>query len=148
LTGRTFLWQLIAEQIQRHPWLGAGYGGFWVYNGKAYDSVISQLDWGPPSQAHNGYLDILNDIGIIGFAIFATLIVNHVRNLYRLHVLQRDDIVFFHAALIFAAILINFAESSFLRYTDFWWILVCISIIEVHVQLRRVQLAASPRVQS
>ena len=137
LTGRTFLWRLIFEQIQRHPWFGAGYGGFWVYDGKAYLGVIHQLDWGPPSQAHNGYLDILNDIGIVGFFLFLGVIIAHVRNLYALYRLHLRDSLLFHILLIGTAITINFAESSFIRYTDLWWLLVCASIVEVHVRLQR-----------
>ena len=143
LTGRTFLWQLILEQIHRHPWFGAGYGGFWVYDGKAYLSVIHQLDWGPPSQAHDGYLDILNDIGIVGFVLFLGVIIAHLRNLYALYRLHLKDNLLFHIALIAAAIIINFAESSFIRYTDLWWLLVCASIVEVHVRLQRARLGCT-----
>ncbi|KAA3616256.1 MAG: O-antigen ligase family protein [Calditrichaeota bacterium] len=62
LTGRTQLWGIVLEEFQSHPWFGIGYNGFWT-------STIIDSDW-VTFQAHNGYLDILNELGIIGAALF------------------------------------------------------------------------------
>lgn len=137
LTGRTFLWQLLLDQIRLHPWFGIGYGGFWVDDGNAAKAVIMHLDWGPPNQAHNGYIDVVNDIGYVGAALLFVVFARHIANLVGLYRLHQGRLAAFHAALLFSALIINYAESSFIRNTDFWWILLCISIVATHAHVRR-----------
>lgn len=137
LTGRTFLWQLMADQIHLHPWLGIGYGGFWVDKGDAVKAVIMHLDWGPPNQAHNGYIDVVNDLGFLGAALLLIVFARHILNMAALYHRGQGRLAAFHAALLFSALIINYAESSFIRTTDFWWVLLCISIVAVHAHLQR-----------
>lgn len=133
LTGRTYLWELMVTEIQRHPWFGIGYGGFWT---QQWDSpaqaVILRLTWGPPAQAHSGYIDVVNELGIVGASLLLIVLVQHTVKIIGLFRAGLHDVAAFHAALLFAALSINYAESSLLRTTHFWWIVLCISIITVH----------------
>ncbi len=133
LTGRKYLWELMFLEISKHPWMGIGYGGFWTNGIGASSALVAKLNWGPPVQAHSGYIDILNDIGIIGASIFCVLLAFHSRNIYRLGQISSDRSALFHFAILISALLINYAESSLLRTTHIWWMLVCASIIEVHL---------------
>lgn len=69
LTGRTNFWPLIIDKIRESPWLGYGFGSFWQgLNGpSAY--VWNAADFKAPN-AHNGYLDLLLDLGLVGFSIY------------------------------------------------------------------------------
>ncbi|MEB3829845.1 O-antigen ligase family protein [Phormidium sp. CCY1219] len=82
LTGRTPLWEyLIVEKISLRPWLGYGFHGFWQpWRGKD-NPAANALDgklwmpsgngyWAPP-HAHNGFMEIILDLGLVGFSIFA-----------------------------------------------------------------------------
>lgn len=133
LTGRKYLWELMLLEISKHPWMGIGYGGFWTNGIGASSALVAKLNWGPPVQAHSGYIDILNDIGIIGASIFCVLLAFHSRNIYRLGQISSDRSALFHFAILISALLINYAESSLLRTTHIWWMLVCASIVEVHL---------------
>lgn len=69
-TGRTDLWVSVLDKILERPWLGYGFGGFWLgWNGESAD-VWALNTWGPP-HAHNGFLDLLLDLGLLGFLVFA-----------------------------------------------------------------------------
>ncbi|EIZ77258.1 exopolysaccharide production protein [Novosphingobium sp. Rr 2-17] len=70
LTGRAAIWRPMIQFYLDHPLLGSGYGAYW-------DSSINPLGISADSrgslkdidQGHNGYLDILIQVGFPGFAI-------------------------------------------------------------------------------
>jgi O-antigen ligase len=69
-TGRVPLWQMsIAAALQR-PLLGYGYSAFWNENSRVVQYIWIAVDWEAPS-AHNGYIDIALQIGVLGLALYA-----------------------------------------------------------------------------
>ena len=73
LTGRTELWTFTLNMIATHPLLGFGLSGFWM--GASQDSlnVQTQLGW-RPIYSHNGYLEILLSLGLVGLLLFLVVI--------------------------------------------------------------------------
>ncbi|GAB4530271.1 MAG: O-antigen ligase family protein [Pleurocapsa sp.] len=70
LSGRTFIWQYVWDQIQKHFWFGYGLAAFW--NGFDGPSGYIQLAMRVEVvYAHNGFLDIWLSIGLVGLSIFA-----------------------------------------------------------------------------
>ncbi|MBK7051098.1 MAG: hypothetical protein IPH54_10075 [Rhodoferax sp.] len=59
---------------------GGGYGGFWDISGERILYITRQLGFAP-IQAHNGYLDIFNDLGYIGLALACFILVYYAFNL-------------------------------------------------------------------
>ena len=144
LTGRTALWQLMYAEIDRHAWFGIGYGGFWAGPGGPSSMVAARLNWGPPGQAHSGYIDILNELGYLGLLATTAVIGAHARNIFSIYRSPLKGSAAFHAALLVSAIIINYAESSLFRTTHIWWVVLCASIIEAQTiagGLRRVSEA-------
>ncbi len=78
-SGRTDLWQDAAPLIQSHLWLGYGFGAFWT--GKTVMNFSS--DWNPTS-LHNGYLDTISEIGVVGLALALILFGISLVNAWRL----------------------------------------------------------------
>ena len=74
----------------------------------------------------------MNELGIVGASLLLIVLVQHTVKIIGLFRAGLHDVAAFHAALLFAALSINYAESSLLRTTHFWWIGLCISIITVH----------------
>jgi exopolysaccharide production protein ExoQ len=71
LTGRTDLWQLTTDMIWKQPWIGYGFGGFWQgLNGAESGYILRAVTW-TPSHPHNGYLQLLLDLGILGLSVFS-----------------------------------------------------------------------------
>ncbi|WP_273926502.1 O-antigen ligase family protein [Curvibacter microcysteis] len=141
ISGRFDIWELVIQEIQRHPWLGIGFGSFWMGKGSASQPIIDHMYW-VPFQAHNGYLDVLNELGGMGLLLFAGFIVHHLISLYRLSRFDASEAAF-HGALIAVILVHNATESSFLRGVNFLAVLVVFSSIAVNSSLRRHRLAQS-----
>jgi O-antigen ligase len=74
LTGRTDLWPYLIEYIYQRPWLGWGFTAFWQPSNAAAAEVSAMVGWGFVStEAHNGLLQLLLDVGILGTALFLYL---------------------------------------------------------------------------
>jgi exopolysaccharide production protein ExoQ len=69
LTGRVPLWQVLIEEVGRHPWLGAGFTAFWSSRNIFR---VERLAGFSAVSAHNGYLEELLNTGVVGLAILLT----------------------------------------------------------------------------
>lgn len=78
LTGRTDIWALVIPDIFLKPWLGWGYMTFWSSSNPAAVQISDTLHWSVP-QAHNGLLEMLLNVGLIGTVIFMFLWARTVR---------------------------------------------------------------------
>jgi exopolysaccharide production protein ExoQ len=67
-SGRLPIWEFVIPMIGKRPWLGYGYGIFWLGSG-----APANLFWYWSKQyelhAHNGYLELLLDVGFVGFVL-------------------------------------------------------------------------------
>lgn len=131
LTGRTYLWNLMLREISAHFWFGVGYGGFWLGFEGASGQIVSLVKWGYPGQAHNGYLDILNELGVVGLVLMFIFFIQHIRNIY---VLNRADspLAVLHGFFFLLLLILNLTEATLLRTTNLWWIVFIASVVEVH----------------
>lgn len=122
LTGRTDLWQITWEMIQRYPWLGYGYDGFW--HGLEGPSVTVWLATGwKMTHPHNGFLALWLDLGILGLTLF---LIGFFRSLYRALIWLRssgDAEAFFPVAHLMFLVLANLTESSLLVSNFIPWVL-------------------------
>jgi exopolysaccharide production protein ExoQ len=71
LTGRTDVWDAVLL-LNPSPLLGAGYESFWL--GRRLAVLWSEFWWGP-NQAHNGYLEVYLNLGVIGLGILSLVII-------------------------------------------------------------------------
>jgi O-antigen ligase len=87
LTGRTEIWGLLAEHIQSNPLLGTGYAAYWtagpIAGTESYE-FVRRLGSFYPGSAHNGYLEVLNDLGWVGLCCLAGFIAVYIRQSLRL----------------------------------------------------------------
>lgn len=131
LTGRTALWRMMGYEIDRHPWFGIGYGSFWLGLEGQSALIVRFFSW-QPGQAHNGYIDVVNELGYVGLTLLIASFVSHMTNLWHLYRADEQLTAVFHFAILAAALVLNVSESSVLRTTHLWWIILTISIVEVH----------------
>jgi len=78
LTGRTYLWAYVLIEIAQTPLLGYGYSVFWSPNNAAAAEISTILGW-TVAHAHNGLLEMLLNVGIVGTALFIFLWARNVR---------------------------------------------------------------------
>jgi O-antigen ligase len=84
-TGRSEIWAIIVERIHQNPLLGVGYGAYWtgpVPTSPSYEFIWRMGSFYPGS-AHNGYLDVANDLGGSGLVVLLGYIVTHLRQTLR-----------------------------------------------------------------
>jgi putative inorganic carbon (HCO3(-)) transporter len=72
---RLALWATAASVFVEHPLLGAGYGTF----RSLYDDYLPQIEGGQ-LDAHNIYLQLLAETGVLGFFAFLALMVAFLRS--------------------------------------------------------------------
>ncbi|WP_380784397.1 O-antigen ligase family protein [Sphingomonas sp. R86520] len=75
-TGRTQIWSALVRAYAYRPWLGIGYGSFWDLGPEGPITAYA-IGWVTTvSQGHNGYLDMLAQVGAPGTLIllFAVLV--------------------------------------------------------------------------
>lgn len=73
LTGRTETWEQLVPVVKSQPFLGVGFGSFWT---------TARRDLYEMSHGHNGYLDILLELGAVGLAFYAALLLSCGRKLH------------------------------------------------------------------
>jgi len=73
LTGRTEIWASLMRLSDKHPWLGYGYKAFWTPTSVPAAVVRMETHWGVPS-AHNGWLDLLIQLGWVGVIMFSIVL--------------------------------------------------------------------------
>jgi exopolysaccharide production protein ExoQ len=74
LTGRTGLWSVVIELIEQRPLVGWGYRAMWQVD-DATTKMVDDLtgNWGVTS-AHNGFLEITLELGLLGLFIILAII--------------------------------------------------------------------------
>jgi len=78
-TGRTEIWSVLTEHIREHPLLGTGYGAYW----SGASSPFARMNAFYPGSAHNGYLEVLNDLGWVGLLCLLGCIWSYARQSLR-----------------------------------------------------------------
>lgn len=135
-TGRDYIWNFVFSKM-RGNWLGGyGFGGFWDIGPQSpsvkYGSFIAILN-----QAHNGYLDMLLNIGMAGASLYFVCIGYF---LYLIDKFKSSDpnIVSMCWLILVFSLLHNFTETTILRgYTTLW--IIQLIIVSVLIRLKADQ---------
>lgn len=106
LTSRLPMWELLLSW-DINPWIGVGYENFW-----SGDRLIAiWQEWPSIIQAHNGYLDLYLNIGIIGLALILISIASGLKSAL-FHATYDHAGGMLKVALIVAAVLYNWTEAA------------------------------------
>ena len=115
LTGRTAIWHAALSLVQ-NPIVGMGFESFWV--GPRYDEMATLTDM-PLNQAHNGYIEVFLNLGWIGVALLAlVLIAAYGRIVSALR--RMTPVASLRLAYFMVAICQNFTEASFKMMHPAW----------------------------
>lgn len=108
LTGRTDIWIGVLENARSYIFIGCGYQSFWISENPFLDEWYQTYYW-IPLQSHSGYIDIINELGVIGFTIFIFWIINFFKSIFQL-----KNVSFFIWIFI-SGLVLNLTESSIIR---------------------------------
>lgn len=121
LTGRGFIWKYMVSIIDENGLLGYGYAGFWGTESAANSfmsvGLVSLLN-----QAHNGYIDMLIQFGLLGYLLVLGFFIEMTRLLNRTRV--DKGLYFFSFSLILFFVFHNLTESTLFRSTNVLWVML------------------------
>lgn len=147
LTGRLDIWSAVTGLALERPWFGWGWIGYWQpwvepFDGLAVRNGVEYL------QAHNAWLDVWMQLGIVGLVVFASIVIGSLWRSWFLAVDRpRDEsgrpLPFSAAALVPLLVLValvaqSFAESRIL--IEGGWLL----LIAIAWSTKQRQWAAEP----
>jgi len=108
LTGRTEVWAAVLPAEQQQPLLGYGFGSFWTQARRELYEIPT---------AHNGYLDVLLELGAAGLALFTVWMLSCVRNLHRAFALNYEW-ASLGICLVLMGLIYNATESALNTLTE------------------------------
>jgi O-antigen ligase len=123
LTGRTELWEVVLRQAQ-NPIIGSGFMSFW--SGDRMAAIWSALGAGI-NQAHSGYLEQYLNLGYVGVAFIAAIMVSALLNV-RKQLDSDPSGALLRLCFLSAAALYNYTEASFYGVNNMWVLLLVASI--------------------
>jgi len=130
-SARTNIWDVIKLHIQAAPYLGTGYSAYWlgpVARSPSYVFVYTMYFY--PTEAHNGYLDIVNDLGYVGLTCLLAFLFFYMRQALQLMRIDPSQAALY-LALLFQQMVMNMSESEwFARDSAFTVIIlgtICLS---------------------
>ncbi len=128
LTGRVQIWPVLLDYAANHLLLGAGYGSFWAI-GDASPVYQSGARWLTTiSHAHNGYIDLLVQTGLVGVTLAVLgLVVRPAFLLISRPMAVRDSRWLLGSVLAFCW-LHNLLESSLLDRANIVWVTMLIAL--------------------
>ncbi len=143
-SGRTNIWYLLKLHIRQHPLLGTGYEAYWIGplpSSPSYD-MMTQLYF-YPTEGHNGYLDVVNDLGYVGGACLLAYFVVYLRQGLALMRLEKARGALY-LALIFRAFLADMSESHWFYVTSIDFVIFTLATFSLARELL-FQRQGSPR---
>jgi exopolysaccharide production protein ExoQ len=123
LSGRTILW---AELLKLHtnPILGTGFESFWL--GKRLEK-LEGIFFFIPNEAHNGYLEIYLNLGLLGLAIVIALIVATYWKI-RGDLFRDLEWGRYRLGLLAAVVLYSLTEAGFRSFHPVWLVFCMIAM--------------------
>jgi O-antigen ligase len=145
-TDRNLIWTDVLNNAKEHSVLGVGIGALWV--GRIGYAIYPMPNWSRktpqwrPEEAHNGYIDIYAQIGIIGLMLFLIVLgrasagaVSDLENDFQLGSLR--------LSLLLGIVLNNLSETSFLLGTHDLWFLFLLVALNVPTPEKRISSGSS-----
>ena len=126
-SGRTAIWEVITEHISYSRLLGTGYGAYWigpVVTSPSYDMLRRLYFY--PTEGHNGYLDVINDLGFVGGLCLLGYLLTYLKQGLRLFAKVRTQGALY-LALLFQQLIANLSESRWFNVLSIEFVIVTIA---------------------
>jgi exopolysaccharide production protein ExoQ len=122
LTNRTEIWAAIAE-LKPDIWLGSSFLSFW----DIHNQILLGQYWVSLKTAHNGYLEIFLDGGILGLVFLGIMLIDVGRRATRMF-LSGTDLGRLTFAVFLVMLIYNVSESMYARRSPLWFVFLLLSI--------------------
>jgi len=125
LTERTRIWSIVLG-MKTNPLFGTGYESFWL--GRRLEYFWANSGLGRINEAHNGYLEVYLNLGIIGLLILAAFLLAGYRKICRGFNLG-SSLGSFHMAIWVVMLFFCVTEAGF--RSGLMWITVLLATVAV-----------------
>ncbi|BAI96759.1 MULTISPECIES: O-antigen ligase family protein [Sphingobium] len=143
-TGRVSIWQVVFDYLADHPYLGAGFGGFWQVgvNSPAHDYLNQQFQM-LTAHSHDGYLEILVTTGPLGLAMLLVSFLALPAYWFLTGSTRENQALMVPAFAIWVFVMYqNLLETSFFDKDRQVWVIFLAAIAAAHATFK-----AKPRPQ-
>ncbi|WP_157071358.1 O-antigen ligase family protein [Curtobacterium ammoniigenes] len=136
LTGRAGIWQHVWDLAKQHPVIGWGWIGYWWPNVAPLDHLVVRKGV-TYLQAHDAYLDLWMQVGVIGMALFIVYVVTTLGRGWASatrfsYTAERETIPFsavsLFGLLIATALVVQSLTESRLLYEGNWILFAVIAV--------------------
>lgn len=138
LTGRTEIWRVLIDSVMKRPFLGYGYYAFWQGLKGESGVAIHRLNW-TFGYAHNGYLEISLQLGLVGLAVFLVSLLQAIRNSWICLRLDRTINSDWYVGIILLVIVSNLDDCTVLWPRDLVSILYIVAYCGISMNARRLR---------
>jgi O-antigen ligase len=126
LTGRTEIWSWTISFISERPILGYGYSGFWV-GASSNSAVVDQAMGTMIMYSHNGYLETLLTLGVVGLVLTLGFLGTAVKRAYNWAGRGQSQVGLWPLSFLLFFMLHNLGESTILLQDLQWGI--CVAVV-------------------
>jgi exopolysaccharide production protein ExoQ len=122
------LWRFVGSMILARPVLGYGFSGFWGGASMESFAVENYVGWSP-TYSHNGYLEILLNLGIVGTGLFLIFLWKGLTRTVHLagERIVKEDL--WPLAFLIFFVVHNLAECTIIWQNCFEWSLCIATVI-------------------
>ncbi len=122
LTGRTFIWEYALITSDDFRALGSGYRAFWI-DKLTYDFYYYNPYWGEElmNNGHSGYVDVLVELGIIGFLLYILFILSYMSKMIVKSKSVSSSEQALGLSLLFFYIIYSVTEQITLEQSELLW---------------------------
>jgi O-antigen ligase len=110
LSGRIQVWESLIR-VTRHPFAGYGYAAFWSSKNPDVGRVWADVGW-PVPEAHDAYLDLFLNVGLVGLIITMVTFWLSFRILLRMHLEGKYEWTSYFLAYLTSYFFSNIVETK------------------------------------
>ncbi len=129
------------DQVRQRPLGGFGFGAFWSKTSVPAKVIARQTGW-PAPEAHNGWLDLLAQVGWIGLVLTGGCCLAAV--LCALARRRGRDDAMFAPVYVASFLALSFAESVLLSPNSLVWVVFAAAFTQLVTPRRSSSLTAAP----
>ena len=128
ISGRTEIWKKVLDLIDERPLQGWGWTSYWIPFLEPYNGLVV-MHGVPYLQAHNAFLDVWLQLGVLGLGLFICLLGFTFVPLWRLAVRHTSPLYLWPILVFVGLIVQNFTESRLL--IEIGWVLLVLFAVKV-----------------
>ncbi len=145
LSARTRIWQVVMPYIEQRPYLGYGFGTFWIPQSREVNQVWAILSWRAPN-AHNIWIQLALDLGLTGCACAALAWLAAFGRAVRVLLSPAAEVVFPLAVL--AAIFVEGLTEYAFFSEGLLWVLFAALLVHLGREVQAARTASRAAVPS